>query len=625
MNGLVHGDSRSHVILSPWSVIAGANHVCESIAIAINAALADHGNLPRTASVQLDNASVNHNSLVLGFLALYVLFGVFDWARLRFELENHAHDIYDAFQAIHKKGVVKSTYFTLEEMIAIIKASHSADLRFGGVGGAKYEASMGSTGSSEASMEKPLMGKEVTVSNLWEVRDFWEWLFPGHSENPKEATSRGAVVYYTGLAQYRDFKLVRVVGEDTRVDLWAKPYMSSKTYKFVGTLTTLSLYQAVVRQEGPRVTKAEVGEDRQKTNSKQEHALEKLARGPWKEQFTTERLADALAVCRQDWSHFAQSAGAMPRARSMMPAALGKALASQGLRAQRPQSTPPSVSWGSWRSSGSASGAGAAAAGEDQVERSGAQASAIRQRHHALAGVHGVQRGPGIPVTTPFGGRQAQSTEEFSERPVWLGACVLTKAAPSSPLGRKSSKLARLPYWVWKVLQVFEPGQELPATSAQRSCDTTCFQAQLMITDRVDMKQPWREVWDKRAHAIFLLTAEEKAASSARKRKRQDSAEASGSHQAPPPLPPPPLPPLAPPRPPPPPLPPPPPPPPPPPVPPPGRARKRDRQEASASCRAPVVAMLRPGNVLGGGFLLTATRRLPAIAHTYLRTVSAIS
>jgi hypothetical protein len=38
-----------------------------------------------------------------------------------------------------------------------------------------------------------------------------------------------------------------------------------------------------------------------------------------------------------------------------------------------------------------------------------------------------------------------------------------------------------------------------------------------------------------------------------------------------------------------------------------------------------VVAMLRPGNVLGGGFLLTATRRLPAIAHTYLRTVSAIS
>ena len=271
----------------------------------------------------------------------------------------------------------------------------------------------------------------------------------------------------------------------------------------------------------------------------------------------------------------------MPRARSMMPAALGKALASQGLRAQRPQSTPPSVSFRG----------GAAAAGEDQVERSGAQTSAIQQRHHTLAGVHGVQRGPGIPVTTPFGGRQAQSTEEFSERPVWPGACVLTKAAPHSPLGRKSPKLARLPYWVWKVLQVVEPGQELPATSAQRPCDTTCFQAQLMITDRVDMKQPWREVWDKRAQAIFLRTAEEKAAGSARKRKRQDSAEASGSHQAP----------KA------------------------GRARKRDRQEASASCRPPVVAVLRPGNVFGGGFLLTATRRLPAIAHTYLRTVSAIS
>ena len=98
-------------------------------------------------------------------------------------------------------------------------------------------------------------------------------MFPGYSENPKEATSRGAVVYYTGLAQYHDFKLVRVVGEDTRVDLWARPYMSSKTYKLVGTLTTLSVYHAVVRQEGPRVTKAEVGEDRQKTNSKQNTLL----------------------------------------------------------------------------------------------------------------------------------------------------------------------------------------------------------------------------------------------------------------------------------------------------------------------------------------------------------------
>ena len=72
MNGLVHGDSRSHVILSPGSIVAGANQLCECIATLINTAFRDHGDIPDTISVQLDNASVNHNSLTLGFMGLYV-------------------------------------------------------------------------------------------------------------------------------------------------------------------------------------------------------------------------------------------------------------------------------------------------------------------------------------------------------------------------------------------------------------------------------------------------------------------------------------------------------------------------------------------------------------------------
>ncbi len=72
MNGLVHGDSRSHAILSPGSIVAGANHLCECIATLINTAFRDHGDIPHAISVQLDNASVNHNSLTLGFMGLYV-------------------------------------------------------------------------------------------------------------------------------------------------------------------------------------------------------------------------------------------------------------------------------------------------------------------------------------------------------------------------------------------------------------------------------------------------------------------------------------------------------------------------------------------------------------------------
>lgn len=75
LNGLVHGDTRSHVVMSPGSAIAGANHTCEGLAILINTAFHDHGDLPKRATVQLDNASTNHNMLVLAFMALYVLPG----------------------------------------------------------------------------------------------------------------------------------------------------------------------------------------------------------------------------------------------------------------------------------------------------------------------------------------------------------------------------------------------------------------------------------------------------------------------------------------------------------------------------------------------------------------------
>lgn len=72
LNGLIHGDTRSHVVLSAGSAIAGANHTCEGLAILINTAFSDHWDLPRRATVQLDNASTNHNMLVLAFMALYV-------------------------------------------------------------------------------------------------------------------------------------------------------------------------------------------------------------------------------------------------------------------------------------------------------------------------------------------------------------------------------------------------------------------------------------------------------------------------------------------------------------------------------------------------------------------------
>ena len=73
--------------------------------IIINQYFIENGDLPLQFTVQLDNASSNKNSLVLGFLGLYVILGIFKSARVRFLFENHAHDIYDAFQGIHAKAL----------------------------------------------------------------------------------------------------------------------------------------------------------------------------------------------------------------------------------------------------------------------------------------------------------------------------------------------------------------------------------------------------------------------------------------------------------------------------------------------------------------------------------------
>ena len=262
MNSLVHGDHRSHVILSAGSIVAGANHLCESIAITLNAAFEDHGDLPDTISCNLDNASVNHNMLTLAFAGLYVLFGVTRKFRIRFELENHAHDIYDAFQGIHGQAVRRVTYYHLEELIGIIKQAHQV---------------------RKSPADRPLMGHSVMVTNLWNVRDFWQWLSPGRQSDDNNK-SRAAYVTYTNIQQYRDFTIQLETTEnsgtavkgpaDISVGLWAKQYMSDPDSKlqYVGTLTTRKMYDAVVGDTVPQMAALT---SRPKKVSKEEVVLEK--------------------------------------------------------------------------------------------------------------------------------------------------------------------------------------------------------------------------------------------------------------------------------------------------------------------------------------------------------------
>ena len=162
------------------------------------------------------------------------------------------------------------------------------------------------------------------VTNLWELRDMWEWFWPGYRKNKVEALSRGGIVYYEKIAGWHDFELRRDLTDvdNPQVGLWAKKYMSSPTYEYIGTLTTYSMYKQFIRGL-PAV--GERAAQRQEGANIQLRKLEKLSTGQFKDHYTPERLADAIAVLKEAWGHGAESSGACPRDRLTVPPQLAGA------------------------------------------------------------------------------------------------------------------------------------------------------------------------------------------------------------------------------------------------------------------------------------------------------------
>ena len=304
MNGLVHGDKRSHVILSPGVVGATANHTCESLTIMINTVFKEHETMPPEGTLQFDGATTNKCILTLAYSGLYVLEKVFTRFHAKNELENHAHDLYDAFHAVHAVGVRRSTFFHLEELRSIIRASHEV--------------------SKDAAELRPIAGHDVLVSNLWEARDFWEWLCPRYTaeKTRPHALANAAFTSYTNLARFRDFKMELEEGStdaNPRVGLWAKTYMTSPEYQYLGTLLTRQSFQAVTRGREPPMQRREVSDQKSKRETTVAKKLVALSQGPYGQQFTAARLEDAVAICQRRWDHFKDSEGALPPELMMLP------------------------------------------------------------------------------------------------------------------------------------------------------------------------------------------------------------------------------------------------------------------------------------------------------------------
>jgi len=141
-----------------------------------------------------------------------------------------------------------STFFCLEELRSIIRGAHERirdEAVLNPIVGHDVLALAGIAGGNRAGLclrlwpdfgaclphamhcwvaPKPIRCK---VSNLFDVRDIWEWLCPGYTDNKTRefALANAAFTSYVGLQKFREFKLQL---ESTSTDgcrsigLWAK-------------------------------------------------------------------------------------------------------------------------------------------------------------------------------------------------------------------------------------------------------------------------------------------------------------------------------------------------------------------------------------------------------------------
>ena len=578
-NALVHGDTRGHVILSPGVIGATANHTCEMICIVVNTVLHDHATMPPDFTLQFDGASTNKCILTLAFISLYVMSGVFHEGKARCEEENHAHDVYDAWHAIHATRAKHATYFHHEELIGLIEASHTV--------------------AADRKQHRPIVGHDVRVGNLWVLRDFWEWLAPGYTqESTREyALKHAAFASFSALNGYRDFAMRLESGsteDNPRVGLWAKAYMTSPSYEYLGTLLTKQSFDAVTKGLDPPLQSRHVSDQKTKREVDVVQELQKVSQGKFGKQFTPERVADAIAMSERNWAHFSASKGELPTWARTLPHHLGSELRRRGLRHNITKPMQPMESFTSPKSMMSAEYV------EEQREASllasmdpQVQPRALKFRDHSAADVYGFQRGDRLTMMPSHA--KGPSDQEFLNRHVMVGTFVLTRSATRSHWAKASVSLRRLDFWLWHIVKVYEPGTPLPGftkTKADYTYEAHLFQP----VDKRGVEGRWEQVWSV-GGPTFLRTAGEKHKRKQKTLKkvlkplrRLRSTPFVGAKV--------------------------------------GKRKPKDRpamlKRASSDkiqkerpLRMPLRSYLRPDNIIGGGFTLTPTRRIPRFAYSY--------
>ena len=305
------------------------------------------------------------------------------------------------------------------------------------------------------------------VSDLWDVRDIWEWLAPGYTQQSTRefALANAAFTSYVGLQKFREFKLEAESSskEGCRsVGLWAKAYMTTTDYTFLGTLITENSFASVTQGKLPKPKARGVSEQKTKRESTILQKLQAATKGPFKDQFSQNRLADAIAMCHHQWSHFITSGGRLQADRRWLPSELAAQMKRDGCRGlQSPQSQ---------------------LSGQVRAERSDAQVLLddvvesvphVSQRAHFGRTVFGLSSGVPVRVIA----QKNLTPAEFNKRLVTPGSFVISRPAPGGTWAKNKPKLTELAFWMWNIIRVIRPGEAIPGF--KKPAETFVYDAHL--------------------------------------------------------------------------------------------------------------------------------------------------
>ena len=184
--------------------------------------------------------------------------------------------------------------------------------------------------------------------------------------------------------------------------------MTTSNYTFLGTLITAKSFNDVTHQKLPQ--------DQHRGSSTQKTKLEAATKGQYKEQFSNDRLADAIAICKHEWSHFNTSEGRLNPDKRWLPSQLASRMKHDGRRGLQSPQSQLSVRARAERSD-------AQTLLDDVVE----SVPHAEQRSHFGSKAFGLSAGVPVKVMA----QKILTPDEFKERPETPGSFDITRPAPS--------------------------------------------------------------------------------------------------------------------------------------------------------------------------------------------------